>query len=230
MLYVAAPSAWTILLPWPSVCLCLTTNWTSSPWAGWNSRNLRKKCFEFLSKRQFSILLMQFFYLFQDIIKGCIELLMDKSDLLERCKQGDREAFGELYSVYVSRMRKVCRKYIKDEVRSLWGQHRHGWRAWGRSSGRRRCLAPGCLYRYFPIWESCILYFVHPRSEYRTIQDMPLCVCWPWNFLARLVCNGGHLMLLKVRHMLLFNIGSCSCAWSTKHTMLASSFRVVLLI
>ena len=58
---------------------------------------------------------MQSFYSFQDIVKGCIELLMDKSDLLERCKQGDREAFGELYSAYVPRMRKVCRRYIIDE-------------------------------------------------------------------------------------------------------------------
>lgn len=59
---------------------------------------------------------MQSFYSFQDIIKGCIESLMDKSSLIERCKQGDRSAFGELYSAYAPRMRKVCRRYIIDEA------------------------------------------------------------------------------------------------------------------
>ena len=58
---------------------------------------------------------MQSFYSFQDIIKGCIESLMDKSGLIERCKQGDRSAFGELYSAYAPRMRKVCRRYIIDD-------------------------------------------------------------------------------------------------------------------
>ena len=41
---------------------------------------------------------------------------MDKSSLIERCKQGDRSAFGELYSAYAPRMRKVCRRYIIDEA------------------------------------------------------------------------------------------------------------------
>ena len=59
---------------------------------------------------------MQSFYSFQDIIKGCIESLKDKSRLIERCKQGDRSAFGELYSAYAPRMRKVCRRYIIDEA------------------------------------------------------------------------------------------------------------------
>lgn len=67
-----------------------------------------------LQTRHFSTFLMQSFYSFQDIIKGCI--VMDKTSLIERCKQGDRDAFGELYSAYAPRMRKVCRRYIIDEA------------------------------------------------------------------------------------------------------------------
>ena len=35
--------------------------------------------------------------------------------LIERCKQGDADALGELYKAYAQRMRGVCRRYISDE-------------------------------------------------------------------------------------------------------------------
>ena len=35
--------------------------------------------------------------------------------LIERCRQGDAEALGELYEAYVHRMRGVCRRYINDK-------------------------------------------------------------------------------------------------------------------
>ena len=35
--------------------------------------------------------------------------------LIERCRQGDADALGELYKAYAQRMRGVCRRYISDE-------------------------------------------------------------------------------------------------------------------
>ena len=42
-------------------------------------------------------------------------LTMEISRLIERCRQGDAEALGELYKVYAKQMRSVCRRYISDE-------------------------------------------------------------------------------------------------------------------
>ena len=35
--------------------------------------------------------------------------------LIERCRQGDADALGELYKAYAHQMRGVCRRYISDE-------------------------------------------------------------------------------------------------------------------
>lgn len=35
--------------------------------------------------------------------------------IVERCQQGDREAFGQLYTLMSDRLRKVCRRYVSDE-------------------------------------------------------------------------------------------------------------------
>ena len=40
---------------------------------------------------------------------------MEITRLIERCKQGDADALGELYMAYAQRMRDVCRRYISDE-------------------------------------------------------------------------------------------------------------------
>lgn len=37
------------------------------------------------------------------------------SQIVERCQQGDREAFGQLYSVMAAPLRKVCHRYVADE-------------------------------------------------------------------------------------------------------------------
>ena len=42
-------------------------------------------------------------------------LTMEITRLIERCKQGDADALGELYKAYAQRMRGVCRRYISDE-------------------------------------------------------------------------------------------------------------------
>ena len=42
-------------------------------------------------------------------------LTMEITWLIERCKQGDADALGELYKAYAQRMRGVCRRYISDE-------------------------------------------------------------------------------------------------------------------
>ena len=42
-------------------------------------------------------------------------LTMEITRLIERCRQGDADAFGELYKAYAHRMRGVCRRYISDE-------------------------------------------------------------------------------------------------------------------
>ena len=40
---------------------------------------------------------------------------MEITRLIERCRQGDADALGELYKAYAQRMRSVCRCYISDE-------------------------------------------------------------------------------------------------------------------
>ena len=40
---------------------------------------------------------------------------MEITRLIERCRQGDADALGELYKAYAQRMRCVCRRYISDE-------------------------------------------------------------------------------------------------------------------
>lgn len=40
---------------------------------------------------------------------------MEISRLIERCRQGDAEALGNLYVAYAHRMRGVCRRYLSDE-------------------------------------------------------------------------------------------------------------------
>ena len=40
---------------------------------------------------------------------------MEVTRLIERCRQGDADALGELYRAYAHRMRGVCRRYISDE-------------------------------------------------------------------------------------------------------------------
>ena len=40
---------------------------------------------------------------------------MEISRLIERCRQGDADALGELYKAYAHKMRGVCRRYISDE-------------------------------------------------------------------------------------------------------------------
>ena len=40
---------------------------------------------------------------------------MEIARLIERCRQGDADALGELYKAYAQRMRGVCRRYVSDE-------------------------------------------------------------------------------------------------------------------
>ena len=40
---------------------------------------------------------------------------MEVTRLIERCRQGDADALGELYKAYAQKMRGVCRRYISDE-------------------------------------------------------------------------------------------------------------------
>lgn len=40
---------------------------------------------------------------------------MEITRLIERCRQGDAEALGELYKAYAQRMRGVCRRYVSDK-------------------------------------------------------------------------------------------------------------------
>ena len=44
-------------------------------------------------------------------------LTMEITRLIERCRQGDADALGELYKAYAQQMRGVCRRYISDEQR-----------------------------------------------------------------------------------------------------------------
>jgi len=58
---------------------------------------------------------VQSFSNIQDYIDRDDIILMEVSRLIERCRQGDTDALGELYEAYAQRMRGVCRKYISDE-------------------------------------------------------------------------------------------------------------------
>ena len=40
---------------------------------------------------------------------------MEVTRLIERCRQGDADALGELYKAYAQKMRGVCRRYVSDE-------------------------------------------------------------------------------------------------------------------
>ena len=40
---------------------------------------------------------------------------MEVTRLIERCRQGDVDALGELYKAYAQKMRGVCRRYVSDE-------------------------------------------------------------------------------------------------------------------
>ena len=40
---------------------------------------------------------------------------MEITRLIERCKQGDADALGELYKAYAQQMKGVCRRYVSDE-------------------------------------------------------------------------------------------------------------------
>ncbi|MBR1557264.1 MAG: sigma-70 family RNA polymerase sigma factor [Prevotella sp.] len=40
---------------------------------------------------------------------------MEITRLIERCRQGDADALGELYKAYAQKMRGVCRRYVNDE-------------------------------------------------------------------------------------------------------------------
>ena len=42
-------------------------------------------------------------------------LTMEITRLIERCRQGDADALGELYKAYAQQMRGVCRRYISDK-------------------------------------------------------------------------------------------------------------------
>jgi RNA polymerase sigma-70 factor (ECF subfamily) len=44
-----------------------------------------------------------------------IMLTMEITRLIERCRQGDADALGELYKAYAQRMKGVCRRYVSDE-------------------------------------------------------------------------------------------------------------------
>ena len=40
---------------------------------------------------------------------------MEVTQLIERCRQGDADALGDLYKAYAPIMRGVCRRYVSDE-------------------------------------------------------------------------------------------------------------------
>ena len=40
---------------------------------------------------------------------------MEITRLIERCRQGDKDALSELYKAYAPRMKSVCRRYFPDE-------------------------------------------------------------------------------------------------------------------
>ena len=51
----------------------------------------------------------------QDSINRDVMLTMEITRLIERCREGDADALGELYKAYAQQMRGVCRRYISDE-------------------------------------------------------------------------------------------------------------------
>ena len=51
----------------------------------------------------------------EDLIDRDVMLTMEITRLIERCRQGDADALGELYNAYSYKMRGVCRRYISDE-------------------------------------------------------------------------------------------------------------------
>jgi len=52
---------------------------------------------------------------FSDFMDRDYMFSMEVTRLIERCRQGDADALGELYKAYAQRMRGVCRRYISDE-------------------------------------------------------------------------------------------------------------------
>jgi len=60
-------------------------------------------------------MLVQSFKTLEDITNRDVMFTMETAQLIERCKQGDADALGELYKAYAQRMRGVCRRYIHDE-------------------------------------------------------------------------------------------------------------------
>ncbi len=41
---------------------------------------------------------------------------MSEKGLVEKCRKGDRAAFGELYNIYAPYMKSVCLRYVADEM------------------------------------------------------------------------------------------------------------------
>ena len=41
---------------------------------------------------------------------------MSESELIEKCRQGDKSAFGKLYEIYAPHMKGICLRYIVDEM------------------------------------------------------------------------------------------------------------------
>ena len=42
--------------------------------------------------------------------------MIGMKQIVERCQQGDREAFGQLYSLTYDRLRNMCRHYVSNEA------------------------------------------------------------------------------------------------------------------
>ena len=61
------------------------------------------------------MLSVQSFASLQDLTNRDVMLTMEITRLIERCRQGDADALGELYKAYAQQMRGVCRCYISDE-------------------------------------------------------------------------------------------------------------------
>ena len=72
-----------------------------------------KEFFVSLSKKKESA--VQSFPQSQDSINRDVMLTMEITRLIERCREGDADALGELYKAYAQQMRGVCRRYISDE-------------------------------------------------------------------------------------------------------------------
>ena len=41
---------------------------------------------------------------------------MSESELIEKCRQGDKTAFGKLYEIYAPHMKGICLRYVADEM------------------------------------------------------------------------------------------------------------------